>query len=287
MDPTDAPSLHVEPVDVGRGYRLLSFETIGSTNTEAMTRLRRGDPGKLWVFSPEQTAGRGRRGRPWATIRGNLAVSLGLVLDVAPAKAATLGFVAGLALGTALHYVLPHGQFRMALDGADLLATDGGRVGRLALKWPNDVTLDGAKLSGILLEAEPLGDGRLGVAIGMGVNVISAPEGLPYPATSLKALGLDIAAETLLMRLIDVWPDLYAIWLEPEGFTRIRDGWLKLAQGLGGRVAVSLGQRQLSGTFETIDADGRLILMDEDGVRHAIAAGDVHFGVAASARPED
>jgi BirA family biotin operon repressor/biotin-[acetyl-CoA-carboxylase] ligase len=287
MDQPDVPSLDVVPVDVGRGYRLITFETIGSTNTEAMQRLRAGDPGQLWVFSPEQTAGRGRRGRAWATNPGNLAVSLGLILDVAPARAATLGFVAGLALGTALHYVLPQGQFRMALDGADLVDPQARRVGRLALKWPNDVTLDGAKLSGILLEAERLGDGRFGVVIGMGVNVISAPEGLPYPATSLKALGLDIAAETLLKTLMEVWPDLYAIWREPDGFSRIRDGWLALAQGLGERVAVSLGARQVSGTFETIDADGRLIVMDEDGVRHAIAAGDVHFGVAASARPED
>jgi len=275
------------PDDVGRGYRLVRFDTIGSTNNEAMQRLRAGDPGRLWVFSPEQTAGRGRRGRVWATKRGNLAVSLGLVLDATAAKAATLGFVAGLALGTALHYVLPDGQVAMALDGADLVGPSGDRIGRVALKWPNDVTLAGAKLSGILLEAEPLPSGRLGVVIGIGVNVISAPEGLPYPATSLRDLGIEIAAEALLAGLIDVWPDLYDTWSAEGGFARIREGWLRLAQGLGGRVAVAMGSRVVSGTFETIDADGRLILVDENGVRHAIAAGDVHFGVAASMRPED
>jgi BirA family biotin operon repressor/biotin-[acetyl-CoA-carboxylase] ligase len=89
------------------------------------------------------------------------------------------------------------------------------------------------------------------------------------------------------MKLIDAWPELYTTWQRPGGFEAIRDGWLKLAQGRGEIAAVSLGSQVLRGRFETIDADGRLILMDEDGVRHAIAAGDVHFGVAASARPED
>ena len=275
------------PGDVGQGYRLIAFDRLGSTNTEAMQRLRAGDPGRLWVFSPEQTAGRGRRGRAWVSARGNLAVSLGLVLNASPAKAATLGFVAGLALGTALHYVLPEIDVGMALDGADLVEASGKKLGRLALKWPNDVTLAGAKLAGILLEAEPLADGRLAVVIGMGVNVVSAPEGLPYPATSLRGLGAGVDAETLLAKLIEVWPALYEIWSADGGFARIRDGWLELAHGLGARAAVSLGPRVVSGTFETIDADGRLILMGEDGVRHAIAAGDVHFGVAASARPEE
>ena len=110
---------------------------------------------------------------------------------------------------------------------------------------------------------------------------------MPYPATSLRGLGFAVDAETLLARLIEAWPDLYGIWTEPGGFARIRDQWLTLAHGLGARAAVALGSRVVSGTFETIDADGRLILMDDEGVRHAIAAGDVHFGVAASARPED
>lgn len=275
------------PVDVGRGYRLLSFETIGSTNTEAMTRLKAGDQGRLWVFSPEQTAGRGRRGRAWATIRGNLAVSLALVLDVPPAKAATLGFVAGVALGTAVKAAVPGAAIGTALDGADLVDADGAPHGRLALKWPNDVTLHGAKLAGILLEAERLEDGRLGVVIGMGVNIVSAPEGLPYPATALCAFDARVTAEDVLGKLIAAWPDVFDTWLEDDGFARIRDGWLTMAQGLGGRAAVSVGGRVLNGRFETIDTEGRLVLVDETGVRHTVSAGDVHFGVAATARPEE
>jgi BirA family biotin operon repressor/biotin-[acetyl-CoA-carboxylase] ligase len=274
------------PVVVGRGYRLLSFETIGSTNTEALQRLKAGDRGRLWVFSPEQTAGRGRRGRAWATLRGNVAISLGLVLDLTPARAANLGFVAGVALGQALADVVPDVRIATALDGADLTTPSGRRQGRLALKWPNDVTLSGAKLAGILLEAEPLPSGQLAVVIGMGVNVVSAPEGLPYPATSLRALGGDVRAEDIVARLIAVWPDLYDAWCEADGFARIRARWLTMAQGLGSVASVTLGGRVLRGTFETIDDDGRLILIDEAGARHSISAGDVHFGVAATVRPE-
>ncbi len=275
------------PQEVPSGYRLLTYSTIGSTSVEAMARLRAGDPGKLWVFSPEQTAGRGRRGREWKTERGNLAVSLALVVNVPPAEAATLGFVAGLALARALHYLMPETAIGVALDGAGLVSPTGERAGRIALKWPNDLTLSGAKLAGRLLEAEPLGDGRLAVVIGMGVNVVSAPEGLPYPATCLRSLGVDLNAEMVLRGLMEIWPDLYQTWLRDDGFAVIRDAWLSYAQGLGAKAAVSLGKRVIAGRFETIDADGRLILMDDDGVRHAIAAGEVHFGVAASARPED
>jgi BirA family biotin operon repressor/biotin-[acetyl-CoA-carboxylase] ligase len=116
--------------------------------------------------------------------------------------------------------------------------------------------------------------------------VVAAPEGLPYPVASLRDFGNDVSADMILVKLIEVWQDLYATWLEVGGFSKIRAGWLGFAQGLGQPVAVSLGSRVIQGTFETIDLDGRLVLMDETNVRHAIAAGDVHFGVAATARPE-
>lgn len=274
------------PVDVGWGYRLLAFRTIGSTNTEALDRLKAGDQGRLWVFSREQTAGRGRRGRVWKSVTGNLAVSLALRLDVAAIRAANLGFVAGVALGEALARCVPELQVATALDGADVLTATGSRQGRLALKWPNDLTLSGAKLAGISVDAEPLDDGMLGVIIGIGVNVVGVPDGLPYAAASLRELGSSVSAEDVLDHLMAVWPDLFEDWRSGKGFAAIRSRWLKLAQGLGETVAVSIGSRIMRGTFETIDDDGRLILVDESGERHMISAGDVHFGVAATVRPE-
>src|SRR5246127_1693398 len=85
-----------------KGYQLVAFDQIGSTNAEAMARARNGERGPVWLVTSEQTAGRGRRQRPWIAPRGNLAASILEVLDVAPAVAATLGFAAGLALEAAL-----------------------------------------------------------------------------------------------------------------------------------------------------------------------------------------
>jgi len=86
------------PRAAAAGYRLAAFDQIGSTNAEAMLRARAGERGPIWFVTSEQTAGRGRRFRPWVAPRGNLASSILEVIDVAPAAAATRGFAAGLAL---------------------------------------------------------------------------------------------------------------------------------------------------------------------------------------------
>src|SRR5687768_16609961 len=138
------------PAATAGSYRLVSYDTIGSTSTEAMARARAGDPGRLWVASKAQTAGHGRRGRPWQTSTGNLAASLLLALPVGQARSATLGFAAGLALDQAIRAAAPGVAVRLALDGLD------GPQTRLRLKWPNDVLVDGAKVAGILLEAVSL-----------------------------------------------------------------------------------------------------------------------------------
>ena len=90
------------PRALSAGYRLAAFERTGSTNTEAIERARAGERGPMWFVTSEQTAGRGRRQRPWIAPRGNLAASVLEVLDVAPAVAATIGFAAGLAEEAAL-----------------------------------------------------------------------------------------------------------------------------------------------------------------------------------------
>src|SRR5579871_2465989 len=90
------------PRAISAGYRLASFDQIGSTNSEALDRARAGERGPMWFVTSEQTAGRGRRHRPWIAPRGNLAASVLEIVDVTPAVAATLGFAAGLSLHAAL-----------------------------------------------------------------------------------------------------------------------------------------------------------------------------------------
>lgn len=264
------------------GYRLESFASVGSTNALALERARAGDAGRLWLVSKRQEAGKGRRGRAWETPEGNLAATL-LLSGLTDLKAAaSLGFVAGLALGEALDAVVPAGRVAIAPDGADLHRRQGG-CGRFELKWPNDVLAGGAKLAGILLESESLPAGGYAVAVGIGVNVVAHPDGLPYPATSLAALGSAADAETLFLALSDAWVDVAALWAGGRGLAAIRDRWLKRAAGLGCEVAVRLDGSVLRGVFETIDAECRFVIRDADGRSHAIAAGDVHFGAVASA----
>jgi BirA family transcriptional regulator, biotin operon repressor / biotin---[acetyl-CoA-carboxylase] ligase len=260
-----------------RGYRLIGFDAVGSTSSEAADAARAGDVGDVWFAALQQTAGRGRRGRQWETPHGNLAASLLVVPDCDPAISATLGFVAGVALNNALRQALPTASVRTGIDGAD--APDV----RIALKWPNDVLADGAKLAGILLEAHGRPDGRMAVVIGLGVNVVAAPHGLPYPATSLATLGTGLGAEPLFAALSNAWVDAVEVWDSGRGVAEILSLWRGAAAGIGAEVAVSRDGDVVRGIFETIDEAGRLIVRANDNSRVAITAGDVHFGITASA----
>jgi BirA family transcriptional regulator, biotin operon repressor / biotin---[acetyl-CoA-carboxylase] ligase len=260
------------PRAVSAGYRLAAFDQIGSTNAEAMSRARDGERGPMWFVTSEQTAGRGRRHRPWIAPRGNLASSILEVIDVSPAVAATLGFAAGLALEAALQKVSVEASLRAA--GSDDM--------KYSLKWPNDVLAGREKLAGILLEAEAVAGGRLGVVVGIGTNVIAAPEGTPTPATSLAALGVHIGAEELFAVLSDSWAEFRGIWDRGRGFGEIRRLWLERAAGLGRGVAIHTGGTIVEGTFDTVDEQGCMIVRTSDGKRVPISAGDVYFGSVAS-----
>lgn len=265
------------PSAAAAGYRLEAHGSVGSTNALAMERAQAGDAGDLWIVASQQLTGRGRRGRDWATPPGNLAATLLLVERFAPGAAATLGFVAGLALSDALDLAVPDAAVAVAPDGAD------HRSGRFALKWPNDVLAGGAKLAGILLESSLMSDGRTAVALGIGVNVVSQPEDVPYPATSLKRLGAGIDAAELFLALSHAWVDNSRLWQGGRGLDAIRERWLERAAGLGAQVAVRIDGRVARGTFETIDENCRFVIREADGSLLRISAGDVHFGAVASA----
>jgi BirA family biotin operon repressor/biotin-[acetyl-CoA-carboxylase] ligase len=261
------------PRAASAGYRLAAFDQIGSTNAEAMLRARDGECGPVWFVTSEQTAGRGRRNRPWIAPRGNLASSILEVVDVSPQVAATLGFAAGLALEAALQRLSIEASTRSA--GSDHMT--------FSLKWPNDVLAGRHKLAGILLEAEAVASDRLAVVVGIGTNVVAAPEGTPTPATSLAALGVHIGAEELFSELSDAWTEFRGIWDDGRGFAEIRRLWLERAAGLGQAVAIRSGGAAVEGTFDTIDDSGCMIVRTPDGGLVPISAGDVYFGSAASA----
>jgi BirA family transcriptional regulator, biotin operon repressor / biotin---[acetyl-CoA-carboxylase] ligase len=238
------------------GYRLLGFDAIGSTNDEAKARARAGAPAGTIVWAQEQTAGRGRRGRFWASPPGNLYLSLILQPDGPPARAAQLGFVAALGLGDAL------------------LKLAGPRL-PLAYKWPNDLLVDGRKLAGILLESETSGGEAVDfVVIGIGANLASKPEHVEFPATSLvEQSASGITAAMLLHTFVEHFDAWHERWCR-DGFAPVREAWLARATGIGEEVRVRLSRATFSGRFLDLDNDGALLIDGADG-RRRIAAGEI------------
>ena len=242
---------------------VLRHREIDSTNAEALRQLAQRDP-PFWVVAARQTAGRGRRARPWLSPPGNLAASLALRLVPEGPAPALRSFTAALALADALERLC-------------------GPALPLALKWPNDVLLEGRKLSGILLEGRS-GGGRapLDLVIGIGVNLIASPPpdavdtSGPPPISLLEATGRRVAPETLLATF-DAAFFAREAQLLAEGFSPIRAAWLARAQGLGAPITARLADGTMrEGRFETVDLAGNLVLKTERG-REAISAADIFF----------
>jgi len=241
------------------GVRHETYETLGSTNAEALARARAGERGPLWISAAMQSAGRGRRGNAWVSPPGNLYATLLLTEPSDKSIAAQLAFVAGLALHDAV------------ADCAPQLGP------QLKVKWPNDLLLGVRKLAGILIEAES--DPVFSVAVGIGANCVSHPPDAAFPATDLKTNGAHVEPLALLQALSARMNQRLAQWRAGAGFAAIRADWLKRAAGLGDEIRVRLPEKEMTGRFQGLDESGRLLLQQPAGVT-AVTAGDV-FGFGA------
>ena len=239
------------------GVRHVKFETLGSTNAEALARARAGERGPLWISAKTQDAGRGRRGNAWVSPPGNLYATLLLTEPSPPASAPQLSFVAALALHDAVCECAP--QLGPALK----------------VKWPNDLLLGLVKLAGILIEGES--EPIFAVAVGIGANCVSHPVETPFPATDLAAAGALVTPDALLAALAAAITRRSDQWRRGEGFAAIRADWLKRAAGLGQPIKVRLPERELAGRFHGLDEAGRLQLDRPEGLT-TVTAGEV-FGL--------
>jgi BirA family transcriptional regulator, biotin operon repressor / biotin---[acetyl-CoA-carboxylase] ligase len=236
------------------------FRTIDSTNLEARRLFEHGERGPLWLIADEQTAGRGRLDRVWKSERGNLYSTLLLTLSAPQSAIPQIGFVAAVAVQKALANLAHNISF--------------------TLKWPNDCLANGAKISGIL--SETLSPNV--VAIGCGINVEHAPQGLPYPATSLRQLGRPILVNNVFTAYRGELSAVLALWNSGENFEAIRKEWQAHAIGIGERVAMSTGEVMVEGTYEGIAEDGALVLIKSDGKRHLFHSGDLSIPSLTSQR---
>jgi BirA family biotin operon repressor/biotin-[acetyl-CoA-carboxylase] ligase len=235
------------------------FETIGSTNSEALAWATSGAKDLSLVIADEQTAGRGRLDRKWFTPKGT-ALAFSLILRPMAAEKPYLTRITGLA----------------ALAVADPLRTRGLVA---QIKWPNDVLLNGRKVAGILVESVWSGEEVDCLVIGIGINVLEeavpSPGLLLFPATSLEeGLGSDVERERILH---DVLAGIIA--LRPHlGTDSFLASWEKALAFRGETVRVETGDgAPVAGKLLGLEPDGSLRLSAEDGKSVTVRFGDVRL----------
>lgn len=222
----------------------------GSTNVDMLELARGGAAEGLWLRAERQTSGRGRQGRVWVSPPGNLYASTVVRLRPSDPQAATLALVAAVALEET---VRTHTDMPIAM-----------------LKWPNDLLIDGAKVSGILLER--VADA---VVIGIGVNLAHHPEELDRRTTSLTAQGVTVDPAVFLDTLADAFARWLASW-RGQGLAPVRSRWIERAHPAGTPLSAHLPDgTMLDGLFDGLDATGALLLRLADGGRRVIHAADI------------
>lgn len=211
---------------------------------------RDGAPEGSWLRADVQTGGRGRHGRTWVSPPGNLYASTIVRRLPGDPPPQTLAMLTAVALDELLQIWLP----------AD----------RLTIKWPNDLLVGGAKISGILLEAA--GEA---VVVGIGVNLAHHPDLPDRAVTSLTAQGATTPAPADFV--VDL-TESFARWLgrwRSEGLAPILARWQVRAHPIGTALSVREGDGVIDGLYDGLDADGALRLRSADGSVQIIRAGDV------------
>lgn len=236
-------------------WRVQVLGTTPSTQDVVRGLADTGEAEGLGIQALQQTSGRGRHGNAWTSPMGNLYLSVLLRPSCRPDKAAQMAFVCALALSDAIDKVMEEGHVK-------------------TLKWPNDVLIDGKKVSGILLETKLDPHGRVDyLIIGTGVNIFAPPEGcigldqIKKDAVFVNKFR-DVYLESLLVR--------YTAW-QDKGFAPLRDAWLKQAHGLNEPMRIRLPETTYHGIFRGLDENG-VLLAEIDGQIRSFTAGEVHFG---------
>lgn len=240
------------------GRSSVYHEVIGSTQDEARRLAAEGAPHGLLVWAGEQTAGRGRQAREWQSAAGaGLWFSVVVRPGLAAERVAPLPLAVGAAVGAALHGMAP---------------------GRIALKWPNDVLLDGAKVAGILVEGHAAGGLMDHAVIGVGINLSRPSEGFAAEIASTAAALADATGSppSPVRTLAAVLGHLESAYeaLIADGPASARDQWLDLADTIGRDVVARAGGTEIRGRAIDLDEGGNLVI-DVNGEPHVISFGEI------------
>ena len=242
-------------LDLPAPFHGVALGVVNSTNDEMSQRLADGAGHGLVITARQQLQGRGRQNRLWQSPPGNLYCSILLRPPAAAlSEIATLAFVIGLAVHEMIAAQLPQPN----------CAT---------VKWPNDVLLDGAKVSGILIESA-VHNGSVAAIVGIGINLTDHRVDAPYAVSNLAAYGVMLSPEQALVNLLSCLRPWYDLWLT-DGFRPVRQAWMTVANGLNAPLVAKIGETAFTGVFRGIDASGSLLLEMADGSMKRIAAADV------------
>lgn len=239
-------------------YNLLAFEEIDSTNDEAKRLVQSGAFDKLVIWSKVQSEGRGRYGRSWNSIEGNLFLSILTPVNCSLQKATQLSFVMAVAVADVIESLAI--KNKLDLD--------------IQLKWPNDVLVNGKKVAGILMEAIPEAVDDW-VILGLGLNIEHKPD--IENTTSLHEIGIKTSvgeALGMVMNQFDYYHDMWVIY----DFPNIRKIWLKKAYKLGQVVTINDIKNRISGVFEGLDKEGAIKIKLASGEEFSYTTGEIFFG---------
>jgi BirA family transcriptional regulator, biotin operon repressor / biotin---[acetyl-CoA-carboxylase] ligase len=223
---------------------ILNYKKVVSTQEIAFSFASEARTSLLWIVADEQEQGRGRHERTWHSPKGNLHASLLLIEPCAQSYVPQLSFVAGIAL---------HEAIKPLLKGKNP-----------ALKWPNDLLVNGEKLAGILVEAKYI-EGKMAVVIGFGVNTAYAPVNTPYPCTSL-GLSVSDGRDILFKNLNTTMMTYLDLWQAGSGFSAIRQQWIERAMARDTSFSLRKDKTVIEGSFEGINEHGHLLLRTGQGI---------------------
>ena len=237
---------------------IIRKEITGSTNEDIALLAKQNAEAWTVVQALEQNSGRGRHGKTWDSQRGNLFMSLLLRPAVGSRRWSELSFLSAVAVATILSEYI--------------------KSQSIEVKWPNDVLINGKKIAGILLEVLDFGAKTPAVSVGIGINISKKPKEFEYPVTCIQDYKNEItSSDEVLTSLLHSFVHWFRIW-ENDGFDMIRTEWMKRAYKLDGTVEVE-GKNGSSAKFKFkgIDAEGAMLLDDENGTRNLYRAGTVRF----------
>jgi len=245
-----------------KDYNLLLFDRIDSTNDEALRLAKSGIKGNFVIVAKAQTNSRGTKGKPWESIIGNLHMSILLQPAVSINRIKELSFLTAIVLREAI------------LEFIDTLKAPKADI---KLKWPNDVLIEGKKVSGILLESTNI-QGINYVIIGVGVNTHFIPNIPNISATSLLSEGIILKSpDSFLNTFMDNFQIHYSRWQKPDSFDSIKKRWLEFSYNLNKDITLDDGIRKVSGIFRGIDNEGAICVELVNGELCSFSSGRVTY----------